>query len=200
MAIYKAFYSDKTNINRRIYPEKVGIIKIEDKYMGDNERNLAILGGALAIGGLAAFYILGGPKKEATIGQVSLAVHGSLINLDVQFKNTGNTDWTIGVGASLLDSAGQWWDMWTGNMQPAGLSTNRMDSNFAAKGATVTHRIANVPINSGVAIGPALIRVRLWKEWFNPVPPSLDSKDFPNIITIEAPVAVSASIISLTVA
>jgi len=99
---------------------------------------------------------------------------GGKFRVRVKFQNTGELDWTFGVGFTFKDSAGIQWDCYTGGCDKGTVSGGpggaKIDSHFASAGQIVEHTIDLIPVPTAVALGDAQVLSIVWK---NPtVPPS----------------------------
>ena len=146
--------------------------------------------------------------EAQVLGVITKDVGGS-INVQVTFMNTGTADWTYGIGLTLRDSNGGTWNCWTGNIVKVVTgSEGSIDSQFCAKGATVTHTISGIPVLSTMPAGLVQFVVGLWRE--STAPPANMLSRYPsalgtwastdsngNSITVNNPSSYAASITSI---
>lgn len=168
------------------------------------ERDLAILGGIAIVGG-AALYLLTKKQGGAAITATTAAVQGGQLGVEVQVRNTGNTDWAFGIGATLTDAAGTNWDLYTPlasgqtgidkAVSSGGTGGKAIDVKQIISGQIGTHRMGPITLPSDIAFGVASLTIVVYK--LATIPPSglLDKKTFANAVTIERPVIITASIL-----
>jgi uncharacterized membrane protein len=153
---------------------------------------------ALAGVPLAAMFVL--PRifrAGVTVGPLLVSKYrGDSVSISVPITNTGDVDWTFGIGCSIKDAAGQVWDIWNGNI--AKTPGAGIDSRTIARGQTVTQSWV-VTIPSDMALGDAQIRVSVWQESRLPVSNRLaDTGWVSGLLKIAGVVAASIGSISVS--
>jgi hypothetical protein len=134
--------------------------------------------------------------RTVAIGPLKVSKYrGDSVRISAPITNTGEIDWTFGIGCSIKDASGQIWDLWNGNISKrpgAGI-----DSRTITKGQTVTHSWT-VTIPSDMAIGDTQIIVAVWKESSLPVSNCLaDTGWLSGLLNIAGRVAASIGTISV---
>lgn len=119
---------------------------------------------------------------DAQVLDIKVKKAGQAMSVYVTFTNTGDLDWTFGVGFSFkdggLNSKGEvigskTWDCWSGSRVLAG-NAGSVDKHLCPKGASVTHTISNIPIDADVGLGTIQFKVGIWKQPTVPlIPPTL---------------------------
>lgn len=110
---------------------------------------------------------------NAQVLGITVKKAGQAMSVTVTFTNTGDLDWTFGIGFSFKDGAGTIWDCWNGSRVLAG-NPGAVNKQLCSKGASVTHTISNIPIGADVALGTIQFKVGIWKQSTVPlIPPTL---------------------------
>lgn len=134
---------------------------------------------------------------RAVVGPLAVSKYrGDTLKISAQITNTGDIDWTFGIGCSIKDSSGQIWDLYNGKIvkEPA----PSIDSRTIKKGETITHSWT-VTIPSDMAIGDCLIRISVWKESSLPLSTRLaDTNWLSGYLSIAGRISASISNISIS--
>lgn len=99
---------------------------------------------------------------------------GETVNVSLGIQNTGDTDWTYGIGCSVKDVAGNIWNCWSGgtalaNSDPA---AGQIDTHFIPAGQTITH-VTSFP--NPIVQGEVSGIFKVWKESVSPPATNLAS-------------------------